>query len=123
MKSFFVRRGNRTFAWGVTLGVAAALYGAWRLARLDSDADDVVLDPETVRTIAAGALLADPELRRYDLQVRSIGPGILDLSGSVDSAEIAQRAMAAVRGARGARTVLNRLDIRSAHVPDQAAES
>ena len=117
----FPRRGNHAFAWGVTLGVAAALYFAWRLTRPAAAVD---LDPETVRTIAAGALLADPELRRYDLQVRAIAPGILDVSGIVDSQAQADRALETIRRARGTRTVLNRIEVRPARVTDLAqAES
>jgi osmotically-inducible protein OsmY len=68
-------------------------------------------DLETTRTIAAGNLLADPILRRYDLQVRAIAPGILDLSGMIDSDEEAERALQLVRRAPGVRTVLNRIDV------------
>jgi hypothetical protein len=99
-------------AWGFSLGAALVLYWAWRQMRpRDEFAGNRMLDPETIRTIAAGTLLADPSLRRYDLQVRAIAPGILDLSGTVASSEQAERALACVRKAPGVRTVLNRLDV------------
>ena len=104
------RRGNAPLVWGLTLGAAIGLYVLWRTVR---DDEDVVrdLDPETVRTIAAGALLADPRLRRYGLDVRVIGPGILDVSGTVDSDEVAARALDTVRRGPGVRTVLDRIHV------------
>lgn len=109
-----MRRSTGPFAWGLTVGAAIALYWAWRMARpVADDAEALLLDPETVRTIAAGALLADPELRQHHLEVRSIAPGILDLSGIVDSEQAAARALAVVRASRGVRTVLNRVEVRS----------
>ena len=110
MGNFLSRRGTGPFALGITLGAAAALYWAWRIGHDESD-DGRHLDPETVRTIAAGALLADRDLRVYDLEVRSIAPGILDVSGSVDSEEAAALALDTVRRGRGVRTVLNRIHV------------
>jgi hypothetical protein len=108
----FLWRRSTGLAWGFTLGAAAALYWAWRQMRpRDLYTANGMLDPETIRTIAAGALLADPTLRRHDLKVRVIAPGILDLSGTVDTPDKAERALACVRQAPGVRTVLNRLDI------------
>lgn len=104
------RRGNAPFVWGLTVGAAAVLYILWRTVRDDED-EVRDLDPETVRTIAAGALLADPKLRRYALDVRCIGPGILDVSGTVDSEEIATRALETVRRGPGVRTVLDRIHV------------
>lgn len=99
------------FAWGIALGAAAALYWVWRLACDEEEGDGRQLDPETVRTIAAGALLADPGLRQFDLEVRSIAPGILDVSGTVDSAERATHALETVRRGPGVRTVLDRIHV------------
>lgn len=115
------RRRTRPFTWGLTLGAAAALYLAWRAARDGAGDDDGNLDPETVRTIAAGALLADPELRRYRLEVRSIAPGILDVSGTVDSEETAARALKTVRRGRGVRTVLDRIAVADGTVRPEAS--
>lgn len=97
--------------WGITLGAAAALIWVWRLARDEEEGDGRQLDPETVRTIAAGALLADPALRRFDFEVRSIAPGILDVAGTVDSAERAAHALDTVRRGPGVRTVLDRIHV------------
>ncbi len=94
---------------GMTVGGMLALYWAWRFARSPGDA--VGLDPETVRTIAAGAILADPTLRRYPLTVRSIGPGILDVHGTVETESDAERVLATIRRGPGVRTVLNRIDV------------
>lgn len=110
--SFRKRGRSRAFLWGTGVGAALVLYWGWRLMRPGNGERDVVpLDPETVRTIAAGALLADPGLRRFNLQVRSIAPGILDLSGVIDSVERAEHALMLVRRGPGVRTVLNRMDI------------
>ena len=109
-----LRQGRRLpgLTWGLTLGAAIALFWAWRQVRLrDEMAGRGMHDLETTRTIAAGNLLADPILRRYDLQVRAIAPGILDLSGMIDSDEEAERALQLVRRAPGVRTVLNRIDV------------
>jgi hypothetical protein len=107
----FTGRRSLGLAWGLTLGAVLAFYWAWRLRPRAEFAAGALLDPETIRTIAAGALLADPALRRYDLKVRAIAPDILDLSGTVDTPEQAERALACVRRAPGVRTVLNRLDV------------
>jgi len=108
----FIGRRSPGLVWGFTLGAGLALYWAWRQMRpRDEVAGNDMLEPETIRTIAAGALLADPSLRRYDLKVRVIAPGILDLSGTVDTPDQAERALASVRKAPGVRTVLNRLDV------------
>jgi hypothetical protein len=106
------RTSPRTaFVWGLALGVSAVIVLAWRGVRRAGEDEQPRWDAETARTIAMGALLADPQLRRYALQVRAITPDILDVSGTVDTAEDAERAMAAVREASGGRTVLDRIDV------------
>lgn len=105
---------STAFALGLAVGVAAVIVWAWRGVRQASAVEQPRWDPETARTIATGALLADPELRRFALEVRPIGQDILDVSGIVPTRELAERAIATVRESSGRRTVLDRIHVAGA---------
>lgn len=57
------------------------------------------------------AFLRDPVLSERGIDVGCISPGIIELSGSVQSAEDAERAVRAARGVSGVATVVNRMDV------------
>lgn len=91
-----------------TAGVATAAGLVWlrrrwsrrSLARKIEALEDAVLD----------RLLADPVLRNRAIDVGGLGPGLIELSGSVRTEEEAHHAVAVAQEAPGVRTVLNRMD-------------
>jgi len=57
------------------------------------------------------AFLRDPVLSERGIDVGCISPGIIELSGLVQSADEAERAVRAARGVGGVATVVNRMDV------------
>lgn len=55
--------------------------------------------------------LRDPVLSERGIDVGCISPGIIELSGAVQSADEAERAVRAARGVGGVTTVVNRMDV------------
>ncbi len=95
-------------AAGVVAGIAAAVYLGRRAAREKAQLppglralEDAVLD----------ALKRDPVLRERGVDVAAIAPGILELTGTVETEDEAHHAVAVVQSVSGVRTVLNRLDL------------
>jgi hypothetical protein len=64
-----------------------------------------------IETAAVDALAADELTGRAAIEVEAIAPGIIELSGVVETPEAAERAVAIVGTVGGVRTVLNRLDV------------
>lgn len=100
---------------GLAVGVAAAATGLWLSrgggrvvremlrGRLRTRLEDRVLD----------GLWADDALARRPVDVVELGPGVVELRGSVADEEEARRAVALATNVRGVHSVVNRLEIRS----------
>jgi hypothetical protein len=100
-----------SIALGVTAGAATFLFYAWRgmRARRARPSVEPNQDPATSLQLALDILRADPALQHLPLHFVWLAPGILDVSGTVDTVNNERRAIALLRGLSGARTVLNRL--------------
>jgi hypothetical protein len=59
------------------------------------------------------ALLSDEVLRERGIDVGALSAGIIELSGSVETDDEADRAVAAANAVAGVRTVVNRMDVAS----------
>lgn len=94
-------------AGGIALGLAAAFFLSVRARRKQYAVpsnlrrlEDAVID----------ALRHDQVLRSRAIEVAAIAPGIIELTGTVESEADGHQAMAVAQGVTGVRTVLNRLD-------------
>ena len=112
----FKRRKRREAAgWvlaaGVVLTGAAAAYAVSRLLK----AQPVVRRREMrgIEKRVLQALLNDAASRNESIDIAAVSGGVIELSGVVDSPEIARRIVSLVDGVAGVHTVLNRLEIRS----------
>jgi hypothetical protein len=112
----FKRRKRReTAGWvlaaGVLLTGAAAAYAVSRL--LKSGPVERKLDMRSLEKRALQALLNDIHARNESIDIAAVGPGIVELSGTVESPQTARHIVALVDGVAGVHTVLNRLEIRT----------
>lgn len=96
-------------AAGAAVGIGAVI---WMGMRRKGRAEFVGL-PERggIEDDVIEALRRDTVLRARAIDVASIAPGIIELSGTVDSEEEAHHAVEVVQRVAGIRTVLNRLDL------------
>src|SRR5688500_7001537 len=103
---------NRTGLWllaaGVAAGIAAAIYFRRRMVR-----DRAQIPPELrkLEDDVLNALRADAVMRDRGVDVAAIAPGIMELTGTVETEDEAHHAVAVVQSVAGVRTVLNRLDL------------
>jgi hypothetical protein len=110
-----VKRQARARRWsialGFTLGAATLLFYTWRSMRSyrGQMRSEPYPDPHGILRVAQEILNADGALRNQSVHFVWIAPGILDVTGTVDTVENERRALALLRGVSGARTVLNRL--------------
>jgi hypothetical protein len=99
-------------AIGATVGLAAGLIvaarsglfrrgGSGKLDRTLSLLEEQIVD----------LLSFDSVLGQRSVEVAALAPGIVELTGSVDSEEEAHRAVELAQRAHGVRTVLNRIDV------------
>ena len=112
----FVERQKRSGAgfWILAAGLAAGLtaailYGARRRRR--APGQEAVGDFFELEDAVIEALRADTTLRGRAIDVSGIAPGIIELTGSVETEEEAHHAVDVVQAVTGVRTVLNRLDL------------
>jgi hyperosmotically inducible periplasmic protein len=70
------------------------------------------LDDTVVTTKVKSALLADPDIRSFDLKVET-RKGIVQLSGFVDNQAQVERAVAAASGVEGVRSIANNVSLKS----------
>jgi BON domain-containing protein len=110
-------RDNKTkstiiiLAGGLLFGIATAMFLGVRRRRRSAM-------PTELRRIEDGvidALRHDAMMHGRGIDVAAIAPGIIELSGSVDSEIEAHHAVTVARTVRGVSTVLNRLDVREGH--------
>lgn len=107
------RKRRETTTWivvaGVAAGVAAATWLGMRLARKRG-----MLPSGELRRLEKSVirqLREDPILRTRGVDVAAIAPGIVELSGVVDTMEESHHAVDVVQAIAGVRTVVNRLDL------------
>lgn len=96
-----------------TLGVGAgAAYAAVRML-LRRRQERPPLDPELeqLETDAVDALCADAVTGRCAIDVAALGPGVIELSGSVPDEAASDRAADVVQRVQGIATVVNRLRV------------
>jgi hypothetical protein len=94
---------------GVLAGLAAAVFltGRKRRERTPRSPDLRALEDAVIR-----ALRHDPSVRGRGIDVAAIAPGIIELTGLVESEAEGQHAVDVAHNVIGVRTVLNRLDAR-----------
>ena len=95
-------------AAGVAAGIAAVAYLRRRRGREES-----ALSPDlrNLEDAVITALRADEVMKARAVDVAAIAPGIMELTGTVESADEAHHAVSIVQSVAGVRTVLNRLDL------------
>lgn len=94
-------------AAGALVGVGAALwYGLRRSRQPAAISADGGLEDNVI-----AALRRDTVLRGHAIDVAAIAPGIIELTGTVETEEEAHHAVDVVQAVSGVRTVLNRLDL------------
>ena len=97
-------------AAGVVAGLAAVTLLAVRAARRRRG-QRLPPDLDRLEKQVIGALREDPDLRGRGIDVAAIAPGIIELTGYVESELEAHHAVDVVQSVGGVRTVLNRLDL------------
>jgi hypothetical protein len=85
----------------------AGTFGSGRLRPAVDEEDELAALEDAV----LDAFLRDPVLSERGIDVGCVGPGIIELSGSVHSAEEGERAVRLVRRLEGVDTVVNRMDV------------
>ncbi|HVG44930.1 MAG TPA: BON domain-containing protein [Longimicrobium sp.] len=85
----------------------ATTFGPGRLRRAVGEEDALAALEDSV----LDAFLRDPVLSERGIDVGCISEGIIELSGSVHSAEEGERAVRLVRTLEGVETVVNRMDV------------
>lgn len=110
----FRRRKRRdTTTWmivaGVSAGLAAATWLGMQLARKRGKLPMGEL--RRLEKLVIRSLREDPILRTRGVDVAAIAPGIVELTGVVDTMEESHHAVDVVQALEGVRTVVNRLDL------------
>jgi hypothetical protein len=105
--------GIAALAIGTTVGVATAVYMGLRSRRGSPARRAAELNPQLValEESVVDALAADEVAGHSPIEVEAIASGIIELSGTVDTAEAAHRVVEVTQSVPGVRTVLNRMDI------------
>jgi len=108
-------------AAAAVIGASAAAYGILRLVRQRrGEPGRMPREYDSLESAAVEALRRDPVTGRCGIDVAALAPGILELSGSVPTQEVGQRAARLLHAVPGVKTVLNRLDIDSQQRPTRA---
>ncbi len=94
---------------GALVGLAAAVLLATRARRKSAQ---IAPDLRSLENAVIKALRHDDVLRARGIDVAGIAPGIIELTGLVESEAEGQHAVAMAHSVFGVRTVLNRLDAR-----------
>ena len=109
------RKRNQTALWilgaGVALAVAAGVFAALRLNRQGQLAlrrEMRALERRVIRT-----LRQNRGTRGQSIDVAAVGAGVVELSGYVDTEELAREVVELVDRSPGVHAVFNRMDVRS----------
>jgi hypothetical protein len=108
----FGSKGMWALAIGASIGLAAGIIlatrsGLLRRARSGSFERALALVEDQIVEL----LSFDSVLGQRAVEVAALAPGIVELTGTVDSEEEAHRAVELAQRATGVRTVLNRIDV------------
>jgi hypothetical protein len=108
------KAGAIALAVGTSVGAAAAVLLGVRARRRRQAQWSADVSPELLQleTAVVDALADDDVAGSLPLEIEAIAPGIIELSGTVDSETEADRAVAVAQRVGGVRTVLNRMDLR-----------
>lgn len=108
------KKRSETAVWVVAAGVvltgAAAAYAISRILRAEPikrRRERRGLEKRVVK-----ALMLDPAARSQSIDVVAIGSGVIELSGNVESEDVARQVVARVDTVPGVHAVVNRLEIR-----------
>ena len=71
------------------------------------------IDDSAITTKVKSALLADPDVKSFDIKVET-NKGVVQLSGFVDSQARVDRAVAIAKGVEGVKSVENKLSVKAA---------
>ncbi len=114
-----MRNHRNLLVFGATLAGAAALFAAGcgdRPAEQPKPAASTTLGTEIDDTVVTGkvksALLADADIKSFDLQVET-RKGVVQLSGFVDNQQQIDRAATTTAGVAGVTSIENRISLRS----------
>jgi hypothetical protein len=100
-------------ALGATAGLAAGLFFLGRTGRELMRQRSERQGLETVEHRIVDRLIEDDMLADRPIEVGALADGIIELSGSVHTADEARRVVSIAQSVDGVRTVLNRLEVRS----------
>lgn len=105
-------QSDRLLPWAVAVGAgagaSAAAFTIFRLLRRRR-ATEMYDVADALEDSAVEALRRDPVTGSCAIDVAAVGPGIIELSGTVPTTEVAQRAARLLHALEGIRTVVNRL--------------
>ena len=113
----FVRRNKRseTAVWvlaaGVILTAAAAAFAISRILRTESLASR--RNRRGLEKRVLQALLVDPATRSQAIDISTVGSGVVELSGVVETEQDAKHVLERVDAVPGVHAVVNRLEIRA----------
>jgi hypothetical protein len=102
------RRILLAIAVGAGAGASAAAFAIMRLLRRRQDAAPYGV-ADMLEDAAIETLRSDRVTGSCAIDVAAIGPGIIELTGTVPSMDVAQRAARLLHSLEGVRTVVNRL--------------
>jgi hypothetical protein len=84
-----------------------------RLHRLAGEQEEL----DSLEDAVLHAFLGDDVLRERAIDIGAISPGIIEISGAVNTEAEARRAVGVANGIQGVRTVVNRLEVKPQTVP------
>jgi hypothetical protein len=107
------RAGLVALAVGTTIGAAAAVALGIRARLRGRRSEALETSPELLQleTAVVDALVADDVAGRLPIEVEAIAPGIIEVTGRVETEDEADRAVAVAQRVAEVRTVLNRMDV------------
>lgn len=96
---------------GAGLAVAAGIFAAFKFSRAGQQA--LRRELRTLERRVIKGLRQDPATRGQSVDVAALGAGVIELSGFVDTEELAHHVVQLVDGIPGVHAVFNRMDVKS----------
>jgi hypothetical protein len=112
----FRREPDRYMAWAISAGVAAgasagaAAFAMLRTVRRRRVVETLPGELSGLEDAAVDALRRDSQVGACAIDVAAVAPGIIELTGSVPTHEVAQRAVRLLHRLQEVRTVISRLE-------------
>jgi hypothetical protein len=110
----FRREPDRLTPWVLAIGAVASAsavsFGVIRLLRQRRRGERPTTSLDYVEDAAVEALRRDPQTAMCAIDVAALAPGIIELTGTVPTHEVGQRAARLLHSLPGVNTVINRLD-------------